>query len=221
MTREKTAALQATNYKVGTTSPPPALALESCPRGSPSPRGEGRLLCPVEGSAAGGWPRALWVLAPALALSSCVTWGTYFPSLIPPSSLSPPSQGHSEHPRRPREHRGAVGWCPPSPAGLGVPLSPSGALSTVYQSLKRAECSFLSSSSSGRSRMSFSVWGGTGPSCQGDGGRDCPWRHSSSHPPVGHPPSRASRKAVLPPSVLLLPEERIKAAAEEGHHRRS
>lgn len=38
----------------------------------------------------------------------------------------------------------------------GSLCSPSGALSTVYQSLKRAECSFLNSSSSGRSRMSFS-----------------------------------------------------------------
>lgn len=51
--------------------------------------------------------------------------------------------------------------------------SPSGALSTVNQSLKRAECSFLSSSSSGRSRMSFSVCGGQVRGQEGGGG-DCP-----------------------------------------------
>lgn len=59
-----------------------------------------------------------------------------------------------------------LGQHPTPPAASGFPCSPSGALSTVYQSLKRAECSFLSSSSSGRSRMSFSVCGGTGPRSQ-------------------------------------------------------
>lgn len=84
------------------------------------------------------------------------------------------SQGHSEHQRRPCKQKplqrqrappGERGPAPP-PSPPSWALSPSGALSTVYQSLKRAECSFLSSSSSGRSRMSFSVCRGTGPSGQ-------------------------------------------------------
>ena len=97
-------------------------------------------------------------------------------SLCNPSLLiSFLSQGPSdEHQRRPCNQKPPQRWrAPPGERGPAPPpsppawaCSPSGALSTVYQSLKRAECSFLSSSSSGRSRMSFSVCGGTGPSGQ-------------------------------------------------------
>ena len=91
------------------------------------------------------------------------------------------AHGHPEHHWRrrvqkaqPREGSSASHTPPrPRPPQRFLP-SPSGALSTVYQSLKRAECSFLSSSSSGRSRMSFSVCGGQGPAVSRDG--------SSSHP---------------------------------------
>lgn len=96
----------------------------------------------------------------------------HLPPLSDPSFLTTLlSQGHGEldqgrpcrqkaPPGRGLTAQAGVGQRPhPSPpAGPG--RSPSGALSTVYQSLKRAECSFLSSSSSGRSRMSFSVCGG-------------------------------------------------------------
>lgn len=96
---------------------------------------------------------------------------------------------------RPRELNGpgeGSGLRTASYSNRGSPCSPSGALSTVYQSLKRAECSFLSSSSSGRNRMSFSDCKETGHSVKtGDSGtalgdltRDRP--HGESSPPVGH-----------------------------------
>lgn len=104
----------------------------------------------------------------ALGLSRCAPWGTHLPSH--PSLLTAlPSQDRRELDQgRPRRQKAPPGRGLAAQAGMGqhphrsLPArarSPSGALSTVYQSLKRAECSFLSSSSSGRSRMSFSVWG--------------------------------------------------------------